>query len=420
MTNNPDNSTQAQKRTSRTKNFFPRILLIIAILALFSIAIILLFQLPHTPQSSNDISTASIIQTILTIIAGVIGIFSLRETSKNIHEIKKAKEEYINQVHVERRNRHTNAKKQLTQEDDVTRRHSVDTLLNLVDEWLTDDTCTQEEQKRESQGIIDTLCKYIQSIPLGYTMEDLTNGNYPTVEKDIRTTILKRINSRTKNNDTADWSNFHYDFSNAFFFFSVNFSKCNFGHHILFNNSTFAETASFSGTTFARSAVFSNAVFNQKANFFRAYFMQVANFSNAVFSQDAYFSFISFNHNVEFSGASFLQNVDFSGVVFQQKSGFREVVFRQKADFSGTLFKNFKPDFADGSETNHQRTRFAALPSNQEAHSFRVHEGSIPILLGTTGLNGVPYGIPIGTVLFDPSSWDEKKQEYTRISEPAK
>lgn len=28
--------------------------------------------------------------------------------------------------------------------------------------------------------------------------------------------------------------------------------------------------------------------------------------------------------------------------------------------------------------------------------------------------------IPEGTVLFDPDSWDEEKQEYTHVSEPAK
>ena len=27
--------------------------------------------------------------------------------------------------------------------------------------------------------------------------------------------------------------------------------------------------------------------------------------------------------------------------------------------------------------------------------------------------------IPLGAVLFDPDSWDEEKQEYTRISDPA-
>ena len=65
------------------------------------------------------------------------------------------------------------------------------------------------------------------------------------------------------------------------------------------------------------------------------------------------------------------------------------------------------------------RARFTALPAGQEAHNFAVYEGSQPILLGAAGLNGVGYRIPVGTVLFDPSSWDERQKEYTRLSEPA-
>ena len=66
------------------------------------------------------------------------------------------------------------------------------------------------------------------------------------------------------------------------------------------------------------------------------------------------------------------------------------------------------------------RTRFATLPADQEAHNFAVYEGSQPIPLGTAELNGVGYRIPVGTVLFDPASWDERQKEYTRLSEPAK
>ena len=59
--------------------------------------------------------------------------------------------------------------------------------------------------------------------------------------------------------------------------------------------------------------------------------------------------------------------------------------------------------------------------TGQEAHNFAVYEDSQPIPLGTAGLNGVGYRIPIpvGTVLFDPVSWDERQKEYTRLSEPA-
>lgn len=57
--------------------------------------------------------------------------------------------------------------------------------------------------------------------------------------------------------------------------------------------------------------------------------------------------------------------------------------------------------------------------TGQAAHNFAVYEGSRPIPLGAAGLNGVGYRIPVGTVLFDPASWDERQKEYTRLSEPA-
>ena len=57
--------------------------------------------------------------------------------------------------------------------------------------------------------------------------------------------------------------------------------------------------------------------------------------------------------------------------------------------------------------------------TGQEAHNFAVCESSQPIPLGTARLNGVGYRIPAGTVLFNPTSWDERQKEYTRLSEPA-
>ena len=48
-----------------------------------------------------------------------------------------------------------------------------------------------------------------------------------------------------------------------------------------------------------------------------------------------------------------------------------------------------------------------------------MYEDSQPIPLGTAELDGVRCSIPVGTVLFDPDSWDERQKEYTRLSEPA-
>lgn len=57
---------------------------------------------------------------------------------------------------------------------------------------------------------------------------------------------------------------------------------------------------------------------------------------------------------------------------------------------------------------------------NQEDYIFSLSRGSKPINCGTATLDGKSFEIPIRAVLFDPTSWDEDKQDYTRISEPAK
>ena len=111
-------------------------------------------------------------------------------------------------------------------------------------------------------------------------------------------------------------------------------------------------------------------------------------FRNATFEGDA-----------EFSGASFMRNADFQDACFTQSHS----KFIAMDEDSGKLC----------------RAQFAALPTDWEKHNFTVHEGSQPIPLGTTELDGVRYSIPVGTVLFDPDSWDERQKEYTRLSEPA-
>ena len=85
------------------------------------------------------------------------------------------------------------------------------------------------------------------------------------------------------------------------------------------------------------------------------------------------------------------------------------------ADFCDVSFVKSPPLFvAKNVEAGEvYRARFVALPTssepaNQEAHSFAVYEVSQPIPLGTAILNGVGYRIPVGTVLFDPASWDER------------
>ncbi|MFW7389209.1 MAG: pentapeptide repeat-containing protein, partial [Rothia mucilaginosa] len=127
-------------------------------------------------------------------------------------------------------------------------------------------------------------------------------------------------------------------------------------------------------------------------------------FSRATFEGLAGFRDVTFKAGAEFYGASFVQTVDFCDVSFVKSPP----VFAVEDADSGEMHRARFATLSTGSEA-----------TGQEAHNFAVYEGSQPIPLGAAGLNGVGYRIPVGAVLFDSASWDERQKEYTRLSEPA-
>lgn len=229
--------------------------------------------------------------------------------------------------------------------------------------------------------------------------------------------------------------NAHFD--GVKFMQNTHFSGANFAQEANFSGAAFIQNASFGGVNFAQNADFSWAVFAQNAHFIGAAFGQIADFSGATFTQNARFSETAFAQVARFKWATFTQAADFSEAAFDQGADFSEATFEADADFAGASFMdaaNFcdvsfvksPPLFAAKNVESGEmcRARFAALPAasestGQEAHNFAVYEDSQHIPLGTAGLNGVVYCIPVGTVLFDPESWDARQKEYTRLSEPA-
>ena len=229
---------------------------------------------------------------------------------------------------------------------------------------------------------------------------------------------------------TADFSNARFAGDVVFRWVAFNanadFREASFGGHADFRDTAFAADAGFSGASFEGNAGFFRSSFGGNASFFRTDFAGVAEFREAVFEGHA-----------GFNAATFYGDAHFSQATFEGLAGFRDVAFESGADFAGASFIGIA-DFCDSSFVKSPplfaaknvesgevyRARFAVLSAGsgstgQEAHNFAVYEGSQPILLGAAGLNGVGYRIPVGTVLFDPSSWNEEKQDYTRISEPA-
>ena len=221
------------------------------------------------------------------------------------------------------------------------------------------------------------------------------------------------------------WAKFtqKVDFSGTTFAQTADFSRVNFTQKADFSGAKFSQKADFSGAEFTQKADFSGAKFSQKADFSWATFIETAYFSRVNFTQKADFSWATFTQTAYFDRARFFQTADFSWANFFQTGDFRGGTFIQNANFSSATFKKHSPHFvatAHGKSGKAYRARFAALSEKQPAHNFTVHEDSRPIRLGETELDNIKYNLPMGTVLFDPCSWDEEKKEYTRVSEPAK
>ena len=72
-----------------------------------------------------------------------------------------------------------------------------------------------------------------------------------------------------------------------------------------------------------------------------------------------------------------------------------------------------------GSKAQPRRARFSAQADPQD-YLFKARpESPHGFSCGTAKLLNRTFVLPVGAVLYDPDSWNEEKQEYTRVSEPA-
>lgn len=363
---------------------------------------------------------------LLYVTGGIIAVLTLLQTNwknqgdrlkidadikKNEQDAEKNERDHIRQVHTERRSRYTKAVEQLANEKATVRLGGIYTLVGLVDEWLADDTLDPEEQQKEGQVIINNLCSYIRSpFTLALNAEmfegDSEPGNYEGdfskdqaafhEEQDVRRTIFVEMSKRSstftrdgigKIIDTSlgTWSDFEFDFSRAPIFYPL------------------------------------SSLTIEKGNFSSAKFYSNADFSWVTFTQNAHFSEATFTQNADFSGAVFTQNADFIEAAFTNDANFIEVVFTNDAYFHGATFTQPEPIFTivETDSEEEQKARFSAT-ANPQDYDFSVAAEGKPISCGTASLLGKSFTIPLGTVLFDPTSWDEQKEVYTRVSAPAK
>lgn len=197
----------------------------------------------------------------------------------------------------------------------------------------------------------------------------------------------------------------------------------------MFCNVRFAGAADFSGASFTQFADFSGARFDGDATFSRSSFFEVlrtsydmdfpqyANFSDAAFAQGVDFSQATFTACVGFGRVTFAGAVSFNGANFAG-AYFADAKFSQKADFRQTRFSYAEPSFWD-SEGQQKSARFSAHANPQDYLFEARPESPHGFSCGEAKLLNRTFVLPVGAVLYDPDSWDEEKQDYTRFSEPA-
>ena len=218
-------------------------------------------------------------------------------------------------------------------------------------------------------------------------------------------------------------------FSDSLFGGAARFAGIATKQSAMFLGTSFAGAADFSGASFTHLAEFGRAQFDGDATFSQASFIelprtsydrelpQYADFGHAAFAQDADFSKATFTACVGFGGVTFARAVSFNGVSFAG-AYFEGATFGQRADFRQTSFMFVKPSF-EALERRLPRARLSAHANPQDYLFEERLESRHGFSCGTATLLNRTFVLPLGTVLYDPDSWDEEKQEYTRISEPA-
>ena len=224
----------------------------------------------------------------------------------------------------------------------------------------------------------------------------------------------------------ADFGNAKFardaDFGNVKFVGDADFGKAKFTRNVAFQYAKFTRNADFweaefTGDTdfweaeFTGNAHFLGARFSGNAHFLGAKFTGNAGFGNAKFTGNAGFGNAKFTGNAHFLGAKFTGDAYFLDAKFTGNANFGNAKFTGYVGFNGSYFGQYAPTFAGISGA----ARFSAQVDPQD-YVFTVREGSKAIKCGTATLLGKSFIIPLGTVLFGPSS----RGKNSRTSEPAK
>ena len=387
--------------TSSTKKYF-----IIRVLVTGITGGVLALLLPVAVKSTTT-GVGGLRHSILLATGGLIAIFTLGETrrkndidkKKNKQEKKKNDKDHRRQIRAERRERYTKAVEQLGSKESSVRMGGVYTLVGLVDEWLEEESISEEERLKEGQVIINNLCAYIRSpFTLASHYDELSQDTPKTemvykdnqqksykkwqiISNNLYTCIRSRFNSASRydelsqDNPTAFYKDKEQEFyadkaklkseadvrrsiikeihdrlqgpeentPGKWSDFEYDFSGSTFFYPIDLTNSYYTKPINFGGSTYKGLANFSKSIYEKDVIFStsesRSTYEGEANFSGSTYKGLANFSGPTYKGLANFSGSTYEKGVTFS------TSYFSPSIYVGKANFSNSTYMS-EADFS--------------------------------------------------------------------------
>ena len=332
------------------------------------------FETPREPANDKSapvlLAQSNLRLAFLYITGGAIAVVGLIETFrknnneklKNDQDKEKNDREHLRQVRADRRERYTKAVEQLGSQEAPVRMGGVYTLVGLVDEWLEEESLSNDERFKEGQVIINNLCAYIRSpFTLASHYDELSNPT-PTPEgiykdkkeefyidkaildseADVRLSIIKEIHDRIQGpdkNTPGAWSDFEYDFSGSTFFYPIDLTNSYYAKPINFSGSTYKGGADFTGSTYKGGADFTDSTYKSWADFTDSTYQSRADFSGSTYEGRAYFIISIYEGEAYFTGSTYKDVADFIGSAYQGWADFRGSTYEGGAYFSHSTYE---------------------------------------------------------------------------------
>ena len=362
----------------------------------------------QSPSNSNNrdapvlLAQSNLRLAFLYITGGAIAVVGLIETFrknnneklKNDQDKKKNDREHLRQVRAERRERYTKAVEQLGSKEAPVRMGGVYTLVGLVDEWLEEESLSENEKLKEGQVIINNLCAYIRSPFTLASYYDKLSKPSPTPkgiykgkkeklyadkatlesEADVRLSIIKEIHDRlqgSEENTPGTWSEFEYNFSGSRFFYSVDLTNSYYTKSVNFSGSIYSEKADFSGSTYKGEADFGGSTYQGGADFGGSTYKDKASFSESTYEKNVIFStsnsHSTYKGKADFSGSTYRGDwVNFSDSTYEKNVIFSTSASRSTyegpADFGGSTYEG-RADFGESTYEKDATFSTSGFPS---------------------------------------------------------